>query len=139
MSGVANKTDLLELLQDSCSKHGRGLALKYKKQKIKYSVLNKRASCLSLGLRFNLAINPGDKVALLLDNSPEYIISLLAVLKARATAIPVNTFLKKEEIDYILLTARPRFLLLQLLFGIRSSPLITTMILLLIARSLWFF
>jgi len=99
---VENEVGILELFEQSCRKYGRRLAIRYKNKKIKYSALNKKSSRLAAGLIENLGLRSGDKVAILLNNSPEFIISLLAVLKTGATAVPVNTFLKKEEIDFII-------------------------------------
>lgn len=43
-----------------------------------------------------------DKVALVLNNSEYFVISLLAITKLGAIAVPINNFLKQEELDYIL-------------------------------------
>jgi len=47
-------------------------------------------------------IQKGDKVALFLRNSPEFLITLFAISKLGAIAVPINTFLKSEELNYIL-------------------------------------
>ena len=47
-------------------------------------------------------IKKEDKVALFLRNSPEFIYSVFALSKIGAIAVPVNTFLKEEELSYIL-------------------------------------
>ena len=49
-----------------------------------------------------LGVKKGDKVAILLTNSKEFIYSFLAVGKLGAVPVPINTFLKKNEIEYIL-------------------------------------
>ena len=43
-----------------------------------------------------------DKVAIVLKNSEYFIIALLAITKLGAIAVPINNFLKKEELEYIL-------------------------------------
>ena len=43
-----------------------------------------------------------DKVALILENSEFFVISLFAITKIGAIAVPINNFLKKEEFEYIL-------------------------------------
>ncbi len=45
---------------------------------------------------------PNDKVAILMSNSWQFIVNLFAINKVGAIAIPVNNFLKEEEITYIL-------------------------------------
>ncbi len=49
-----------------------------------------------------IGVNEGNKVAILSGNSKEYIISFLAIGKLGAIPVPINTFLKGKEIDYIL-------------------------------------
>jgi len=46
-------------------------------------------------------IAPGDRVGILLKNSPEFIYALYAALKLGATVVPVNTCLKAPEIQHI--------------------------------------
>lgn len=47
-----------------------------------------------------LGIKKGDVVYIYLQNSPEHLISTLACVKIGAIACPVNTLLKKDEIEY---------------------------------------
>ncbi len=47
-------------------------------------------------------IKAGDRVAIVVGNSEEFMISLFAITKIGAIAVPINTFLKKEEFEYIL-------------------------------------
>ncbi len=49
-----------------------------------------------------LGIKKDDKVAILLKNSKEFIISFLGIGKLGAVPVPVNTFLKPNELQYIL-------------------------------------
>ncbi len=50
----------------------------------------------------SIDIKPEDKVALFLRNSLEYVVSVFAISKVGAITVPVNTFLKSEELSYIL-------------------------------------
>ncbi|MET9293686.1 long-chain fatty acid--CoA ligase [Streptomyces sp. NPDC003077] len=47
-------------------------------------------------------IGPGDRVALLLDNTPHFPMAYYAALALGATVVPVNVLLKAEEIAYVL-------------------------------------
>ncbi|KON68105.1 long-chain fatty acid--CoA ligase [Peribacillus butanolivorans] len=49
-----------------------------------------------------LGVSTGDNVALVLGNSPHFIISLYGALRAGATVIPVNPIYTPDEIGYIL-------------------------------------
>lgn len=46
-------------------------------------------------------IKSRDRVALIANNSEEFMISLFAITKIGAVAVPINTFLKHEEFEYI--------------------------------------
>lgn len=63
--------------------------------------LLKRVDDIADGLA-KLGITSGDKVALIMSNSPEYLINLFAITKLGAVAVPVNNFLKRDELAYIL-------------------------------------
>lgn len=70
-------------------------------QRITYNQLNTRASKLSAHLQQNGIIN-GDRIALLLENSTEYVIAYYAALKAGAVAAPLNPALKPDGLKYLL-------------------------------------
>ncbi|MFH1246073.1 MAG: AMP-binding protein, partial [Candidatus Omnitrophota bacterium] len=76
-----------------------------------YRVINKKANTLASGLKEKLGIRKGDSVAILLNNCPEYIITLFAILKAGAICVPLNTFLSLEELKYILKDCRAKLLI----------------------------
>ncbi len=50
-------------------------------------------------------MTPGDRVGLWLKNCPEFIPSLFGILHAGAIAVPINNFLKPEEINFIMADA----------------------------------
>lgn len=66
-----------------------------------YAELEGTVSRFSSALQ-NLGIEKGDKVALLLGNTPHFIISLYATMRLGATAIPINPLYTPDEISYII-------------------------------------
>ncbi|HEX7922467.1 MAG TPA: AMP-binding protein [Bradyrhizobium sp.] len=48
-----------------------------------------------------LGIAPGDKVALLITNRPEFIVALYAVFKIGAVAVPLNTRYRERDLAYV--------------------------------------
>lgn len=50
----------------------------------------------------DMGVQKGDHVALLLGNTPHFLISLYATMRLGATAIPVNPIYSPDEISYIL-------------------------------------
>jgi long-chain acyl-CoA synthetase len=55
----------------------------------------------ALALQQICNVQKGDRVGLLLKNSPHFIYALYAALKSGATVVPINTFLKAPEVQHI--------------------------------------
>jgi long-chain acyl-CoA synthetase len=51
---------------------------------------------------YNCKIKPGDKVALIMTNSWQFVVNFFAISKLGAICVPINNFLKEEELAYIL-------------------------------------
>ena len=52
-----------------------------------------------------------DKVAMVLENSEYFIISLFAITKLGAIAVPINNFLKQDELEYIINNCEAKLLI----------------------------
>jgi acyl-CoA synthetase (AMP-forming)/AMP-acid ligase II len=59
-------------------------------------------SRVAAGLRDTFEVTPGDRVAIVMRNRPEYLEALFAIWHAGLVAVPVNARLHREEIGYIL-------------------------------------
>ncbi len=59
---------------------------------------------------YQMGLQPQDKVALLMTNSWQFVVNLFAINKLGGVAIPINTFLKEDEIAYILNDSDAKFL-----------------------------
>jgi len=90
-----------ELIQFHAKKRKNKAALFVDDEKITYGQILQAADKLA-GFLAEKGIKEGDKVALFLRNSPEFIYTIFAVSKLGAILVPVNTFLKEEELSYIL-------------------------------------
>ena len=84
---------------------GRPVALRMKREgawhDIGYSTLAARVERLSRGL-LSLGIAPGDRVAILSENRPEWALADFAALAARTVDVPVYPTLTARQIHYIL-------------------------------------
>ncbi len=94
-------SNLYEVISYQAQKSKRKVALFVDDEKITYAEILEKVDKLA-GFLTHKGINEGDKVALFLRNSPEFIYTIFAISKIGAIAVPVNTFLKEEELDYIL-------------------------------------
>lgn len=67
-----------------------------------YAELNRRAARLAGALRGPLGCEPGDRVALIMKNTPAYVEALFGIWQAGLVAVPVNAKLAPREFEYIL-------------------------------------
>jgi long-chain acyl-CoA synthetase len=61
-----------------------------------------RTAAAATGLREGFGLSPGDRVAIVMRNRPEYLEALFAVWHAGLVAVPVNARLHRDEIAYVL-------------------------------------
>src|SRR4051812_5940163 len=66
-----------------------------------YEVLARRAACLANGLRV-LGLAPGDRVAIIAKNCPEYVETIYGIWHGGFAAVPANAKLHGRELGYIL-------------------------------------
>lgn len=66
-----------------------------------YAHVGRQARALAVGLR-NLGIEGGDRVAIVLPNWPEFVVSALAAAELGATIVPVNPGYTPRELSYML-------------------------------------
>jgi len=93
--------NLGEMLRRSAHKHPKRTAIVFGSKKISYRSLNDSADHVAAGL-IELGIKEQERIAIFLDNCPEFVISYYAILKAGAVAVPINYMFKIEEARYIL-------------------------------------
>ena len=93
--------NLGELLNVSAKKYPERIAIVFGQKKITYKILDELTNDIASGL-IDLGIKKGDKVALFLDNCPEFVISYYGILKAGGVVVPINYMFKIEEAKYIL-------------------------------------
>jgi long-chain acyl-CoA synthetase len=93
--------NLGELLRASAKSHPNRTAIVFGSKKISYKTLNDLTDHIAAGL-IDLSIKEQERIAIFLDNCPEFVVSYYAVLKAGAVAVPINYMFKIEEARYIL-------------------------------------
>jgi long-chain acyl-CoA synthetase len=67
-----------------------------------YGTLARRCAALAAALRGTLGLAPGDRVGLLMTNSPKYVEILWAAWWAGVAVVPINAKLHPKEAEYIL-------------------------------------
>jgi fatty-acyl-CoA synthase len=87
--------------------HPQKAAIIFEGKHIRYAELYSRVNQSSCWLQ-SLGIEKGDRVAVMLNNCPEFIELYLACSKLGAIFVPVNFRLVTPELDYTLSNSRPR-------------------------------
>jgi long-chain acyl-CoA synthetase len=67
--------------------------------RLNYAELNGAANKIANGL-VKLGVQPGDKVALMLPNTPHFVMCYYGILKTGATVVPLNVLFKQHEVQY---------------------------------------
>lgn len=97
-------TTLSELFLNTCRTYPKPDLLMFKDEgsyrSISTAEFGSRVRRLSLGLR-RLGLKPGDKVVILAENRPEWVITDFAVLCAGGITVPIYTSLVPEQIGHI--------------------------------------
>ena len=90
-----------KILEDTCNQHKDKISLIHDDGRLTYDELNRAVNSFGNRLR-NLGIEKGDKVALMLPNIPEFVISYFAIQKIGAVAVTLNTASTPYELRYLL-------------------------------------
>jgi len=75
-------------------------AISFEGAEITYRQLDDGANRVANGL-INLGVQPGDRVAVQLDNRPEFVEIFLGIMRSGAVIVPANVMYKAEEIRHI--------------------------------------
>lgn len=92
--------NLTEQLHETAVKMGDKTAYYFMDQSSTYAELDGAVSKFADGLS-KLGLKKGDHIALLLGNSPHFVIGLHGALRLGATVIPINPIYTPDEIAYI--------------------------------------
>jgi long-chain acyl-CoA synthetase len=69
---------------------------------IRYGALMRRVAAMAAGFRDSLGLIPGDRVALVMGNCPQYVEIWYAAWYAGLATVPVNARLHPKELEFIL-------------------------------------
>ena len=94
--------NLAAAFASSVAQHRDKTAIFWGEAKITYAMIDAQSSWLARRLVDEHRVAPGERVAIWLKNSPEFIPVLFAILKTGAVVVPINNFLKPDEVSYIL-------------------------------------
>ena len=91
---------LADLPRHGAALHGPRPAVVFEGTTLTYAQLNERVNRAAHGL-LALGLQPGERIAILADNSCRYLEVYLAAAKVGVSVTPLNTRLSDEELDFI--------------------------------------
>jgi long-chain acyl-CoA synthetase len=101
--------NLGSILAGSAELHPDRIALRHGDRALRYGELDRAARGVAASLRA-LGIAPGDSVAILVPNVPEFTIAYFGILYAGCSVVPLNVLLSAPEVEYHLKDSRARLL-----------------------------
>jgi long-chain acyl-CoA synthetase len=93
--------NLASHLTRTAAEHGERTALRLGETRLDYSELD-HASAQVAGLLAGLGIRPGDRVGVMLGNTPDFAVVHYGVLRTGGVVVPMNPLLKAREVAYYL-------------------------------------
>ena len=99
-----------ELLEKNAKEIGKKTAYFIDDKKISWQDVKKKVDTFARTLEL-LGIKKGDKIPIYVNNSLEFVIALFGIQKIGAVPVPINTFLKEDEISFILNDIEAEFLI----------------------------
>ncbi len=96
---------------DSAFRHHDKTAVFWGNEEFSYDQLLRRAAGVAAQLTDKQKLKPGERVALWQKNCPEFIPSYFGILVAGGVVVPINNFLKPDEVVFILRDAGVRVLI----------------------------
>jgi long-chain acyl-CoA synthetase len=106
---------LLDYVADSAREHPDHPAILFKGLRVTYGQLERLSDAFAVALA-GLGVKKGDRVALLLPNSPQFIIAELGAWKAGATVFPLNPMYTESELEGPLNNCAPETIVTLTLF-----------------------
>ena len=94
-------TPVHEQLLASCARMGDATALDFLGAATSFRRLGEQVNALAGALQAELGVKKGDRVALLLPNTPHYVIAYFALLRIGATVVNCNPLYSLPELSHI--------------------------------------
>ena len=94
--------NLAEAFDQSVAKHPQKPAVFWDEKEFTFATLQSQSLAVAAELTHKFNVKPGDRVGLWLKNRPEFIPALFGIFNTAAVVVPINNFLKPDEVGYIL-------------------------------------
>ena len=93
------RVNLGSILRATAGLRGDHVVIRFGDRAVTYDELDRAASGIAASLRAR-GLAPGDNVALMVPNVPEFTMAYFGILYAGCTVVPINVLLSGEEVQY---------------------------------------
>jgi len=97
------------MLEEAVGRYGRKTAIVLGDRRLSYAELDEASNKVANTL-IRMGVNKGDRVAMLLPNSPEFVIIYFGIVKAGSIAVPLGTNYKVNELASLFDNCQPKVL-----------------------------
>ena len=118
--------NLAEAFNQSAAARAQKTAVFWDEKEFTFDALRQQSIAIAEELAKKFSVKPGDRVGLWLKNRPEFIPALFGILRAGAVVVPINNFLKPDEVGYILEDAGTKVLITDAELGAHFPALSAT-------------
>src|SRR6185436_2413657 len=94
--------NLATAFSTSAHKFSQKTAIFWGESEHSYENLWMQSLAVANALQNKFVVEPGDRVGLWLKNCPEFVPAIFGILVAGGVVVPINNFLKPDEVNYIL-------------------------------------
>jgi len=107
---IPENGDMLSCFRAAVARNPAGIALRYFEETWTYAQLDERSDALGAWMN-DRGVASGDRVTVILQNVPAFVLLAIAVWKLNATPVPTNPMYRGEELARILSDAAPKMVL----------------------------
>ncbi|MBA7505599.1 Long-chain-fatty-acid--CoA ligase [subsurface metagenome] len=97
------------MLEETAGRYGRKTAIVFGDRRLSYAELDEASNKVANTL-IRMGVTKGDRVAMLLPNSPEFAITYFGIVKAGSIAVPLGTNYKVNELASLFDNCQPKVL-----------------------------
>ncbi|MFC2002189.1 class I adenylate-forming enzyme family protein [Chloroflexota bacterium] len=108
------------MLEKTVKRYANKTAIVLGERRVSYAELDKDSNKLANAL-IKMGVRKGDRVAMLLPNSPEFVTVYLGIIKTGAVAVPLDTRYKANELAFLFDNCQPKVL-------VSESPILEPLI-----------
>jgi len=116
--------DLKKMLENVAKRYGKKTAIASGDFRMSYTDLEESSNRIAGGL-LEMGVRKGDRVAILLNNGPQFACIFFGIVKTGAIAVPLDTKYKTRELNCLLEHCRPNVIFTESPYLEAATPLIT--------------